>query len=121
MKRRIGTATLALLAGIAQPYADERRGDFDNALWYSSKCHAYELNQKRAMEIAVSVGLPGTPSSITVTENQGTSSMISNVVPFAGNPESQVSERDCRAAYYWFGPQGTKIKGLLRLRTEQPG
>ena len=122
MRRRIGIAGLFLLGGIAQSHADAKRGDFSHALWYSSKCPAYELDPVRAMEVAVSVGLPDTPSSITVTANEGTSSMISNVAPFVGHPEpAQLSDNDCRAAYYWFGPEGTKIKGFLRLRIEQSG
>ncbi|MER9603435.1 hypothetical protein [Mesorhizobium sp. M0243] len=120
MKHRIGFAALVLLGGVVQAQADVRRGDFSHALWYSSKCPAYELDPVRAMEVAVSVGLPDTPSSITVAANEGTSSMISNGVPFIGHPEpAQLSDEECSAAYYWFGPQGTKIKGLLKLRETQ--
>ena len=120
MKRRIGIAALALLGGIAQSHADARRGDFAYALYYSSKCPAYELDPERAMEVAVSVGFPNTPSSITVTASEGTHSMISNAVPFLGHPEpAQLSDSDCKFAYSLFGPKGTKIPGMLRPRTTE--
>ncbi|RUW62121.1 hypothetical protein EOA16_10315 [Mesorhizobium sp. M7A.F.Ca.US.008.03.1.1] len=118
MKRLVRTAALVLLAGITQAHADARRGAFSNALWYSSKCPAYELDPQKAMEIAVSVGLPNTPSSIIVTANEGESSFLSNVVPFAGHPDrAQLSYEECTNAYSLFGPEGTVIKGILRLRS----
>lgn len=120
MRRRIAIILVALLGGAVQSHADARRGDFSHALYFSSKCPAYELDPARAMEVAVSVGLPNTPSSITVAANEGTNSMISNVVPFVGHPEpAQLSDEECRAAYSWFGPDGAKIKGLLRIRTKE--
>ena len=112
-------AVAALLASVVGSQADTRRGDFTNALWYSSKCPAYELDPDIAMGVAVSIGLPDTPSSIIVAENEGEQSMLSNVASFAGRPEaSQLPQDVCRWAYSMFGPDGTKIKGLMRIRTK---
>lgn len=45
--------------------------------------------------------------------------MISNLAPFVGHPEpAQLSNEKVQRRLLLVGPEGTKIKGLLRLRTE---
>ena len=116
MARRTIIASFILFAGIL-PSHSQQLGLFSKALWFSSKCPAYELDEKRAMEVAVSVGLPDTPSSITMTRNEGVRSFA---IPLIGHPEpAQLSDEDCEYAYAMFGSDGSKIRGLLRLKADQ--
>lgn len=116
MLRRNAVAAFALLAGIV-PSHGQQLGLFSKALWFSTKCPAYELDEKKAMEVAVSVGLPNSPSSITVAKNEGMSSFAT---PLFRPPEpTQLSDEDCQFAYSLFGPEGSKIRGLLRMKAEE--
>ncbi|RWD35579.1 MAG: hypothetical protein EOS33_07260 [Mesorhizobium sp.] len=113
MLRRNAVAAIALIAGVV-PSHSQQLGLFSKALWYSSKCPAYELDEKRAMEIAVSVGLPNSPSSITVAKNDGVNSLA---IPLLRPPErARLSDEECQYAYSLFGPEGSKIPGLLLLK-----
>ncbi|WJI55145.1 MULTISPECIES: hypothetical protein [unclassified Mesorhizobium] len=87
------------------------KGDLFYALWYAEKCPGLELDVQKAMAFAKSLGLPDDVSSITIARNDG---QMSLAVPVLNVPEPVPSKYQCDLGLAHFGPDGTKIKGLLR-------